>query len=183
MAIFEDLQQCQTSPCVERGCRAKSMISVLAGQERRKGRAAGPSIAPEPARRLDALQLGKIKRANRLQLLCGRGLLETVGQVVEPCLILTLEVEQGAYRILPALRSGPAVVRPAVLHAGLRCLAARSIAPLSVRVSQSLFLCTPLRNGCGSSVRLSICAPISSHRSSVGGSGRSRERRTKLSMR
>ena len=95
MAIFEDLQQCQTSPCVERGCRAKSMISVLAGQERRKGRAAGPSIAPEPARRLDALQLGKIKRANRLQLLCGRGLLETVGQVVEPCLILTLEVEQG----------------------------------------------------------------------------------------
>ena len=75
VAIFEDLQQCQTSPCVERGSRAKSMISVLAGQERRKGRAAGPSIAPEPPRRLDALQLGKIKRANRLQLLCGRGLL------------------------------------------------------------------------------------------------------------
>ena len=69
-----------------------------------------PSVAPKPARRLDALQFGKIKPAHRLQPLCERGLLETVGQVVEPRLILTLEVEQGAYRILPALRSGPAVL-------------------------------------------------------------------------
>ena len=64
-----------------------------------------PSVAPEPARRLDALQFAKIKRTNCLQLVCGRGLLEIGGQVVEPPLILTLEVEQGAHRILPALRS------------------------------------------------------------------------------
>ena len=64
-----------------------------------------PSVAPEPARRLDALQFAKIKRTNCLQLVCGRGLLEIGWQVVEPPLILTLEVEQGAHRILPALRS------------------------------------------------------------------------------
>ena len=72
------------------------------------------SVAPEPARRLDAVQFGKIKGADRLQLVCERRLQEIVGQVVEPPLILILKVEQGAYRILPALRSGarggPAVV-------------------------------------------------------------------------
>ena len=70
--------------------------------------------------------------------------------MVEPRLILTLEVEQGAYRILPALRSGPtAVLRPAVLHPGLRCLAALSIAPLSFRVTYrhcSTSRYAPLRN-------------------------------------
>ena len=106
-----------------------------------------PSVAPEPAWRLDALQFGKIKPANRLQLVCERGLLKIVGQMVEPRLIAILEVEQGAYRILPALRSGPAVLRPAVLHPGLLCLAALSIAPLSLCVRQSQCLCAPLRNG------------------------------------
>ena len=107
----------------------------------------GASVAPEPAWRLDAVQFGKIKPANRLQLVCERGLLKIVGQMVEPRLIAILEVEQGAYRILPALRSGPAVLRPAVLHPGLLCLAALSIAPLSLCVRQSQCLCTPLRNG------------------------------------
>ena len=95
----------------------------------------------------DALQFGKIKPANRLQLVCERGLLKIVGQMVEPRLIAILEVEQGAYRILPALRSGPAVLRPAVRHPGLLCLAALSIAPLSLCVRQSQCLCAPLRNG------------------------------------
>ena len=42
------------------------------------------SVAPEPARRLDAVQFGKIKGADRLQLVCERRLQEIVGQVVEP---------------------------------------------------------------------------------------------------
>ena len=84
----------------------------------------GPSVTPEPAWRLDALQFGKIKPANRLQLVCERGLLKIVGQMVEPRWVAILEVEQGAHRILPALRSGPAVLRAAVLHPGLLCLAA-----------------------------------------------------------
>ena len=123
-----------------------------------------PSVAPIPARRLDALQFDKIKLAHRLQPLCERGLLETVGQVVEPRLILTLEVEQGAYRILPALRSGPAVLRPAVLHPGLRCLAALSIAPLSFRVTYrhcSTSRYAPLRNRFGLSVHRCRFAPSS----------------------
>ena len=41
---------------------------------------------------------------DRLQLVCERGLLKIVGQMVEPRSIAILEVEQGAYRILPALR-------------------------------------------------------------------------------
>ena len=123
-----------------------------------------PSVAPIPARRLDALQFGKIKPAHRLQPLCERGLLETVGQVVEPRLILTLEVKQGAHRILPALRSGPAVLRPAVLHPGLRCLAALSIAPLSFRVTYrhcSTSRYAPLRNRFGLSVHRCRFAPRS----------------------
>ena len=107
------------------------------GQCRRNRRCAGASVAPEPAWRLDAVQFGKIKPANRLQLVCERGLLKIVGQMVKPRLVAILEVEQGAYRILPALRSGPAVLRPAVLHPGLLCLAALSIAPLSLCVRQS----------------------------------------------
>ncbi len=79
-------------------------------------------------------------------------------------LILTLEVEQGAYRILPALRSGPAVLRPAVLHPGLRCLAALSIAPLSFRVTYrhcSTSRYAPLRNRFGLSVHRCRFAPSS----------------------
>ena len=79
-------------------------------------------------------------------------------------LILTLEVEQGAYRILPALRSGPAVLRPAVLHPGLRCLAALSIAPLSFRVTYrhcSTSRYAPLRNRFGLSVHRCRFAPRS----------------------
>ena len=106
-----------------------------------------PSVTPEPARWLDAFQFGKIKGAYLLQLACGRGLPETVGQVVEPCLILILEVEQSAYRILPALRSRAAVLRPAVMQARLLCLAALSITPLSLGVGQSHVHCAPLRNG------------------------------------
>ena len=108
-------------------------------------RAADASVAPEPTRRLDALQFGKIKRADRLQFLCQRGLLEVVGQVVEPPLILILKVEQGVHRILPAPRSGSAVCWSAVVDPRLRCLAALAIAPLSFGVSHGL--CAPLRNG------------------------------------
>ena len=111
------------------------------------GRQQVASVAPKPARRLHALQFAKIKRANRLQLVGKRGLLERIGQVVEPLLILPLEVAQGAYRILPALRSRAPVVRPAVLRSRLLRLAPRSIAPLAFGVSQRHDHCTPLRNG------------------------------------
>ena len=96
-----------------------------------------PSVTTEPARRLDALQFGKIKAANRLPTVSEGGLPKIVGQVVEPRLVLTLEVDQGAHRILPALRSRPAVLRRAVEQARLLCLAALSIAPLSLGVGQS----------------------------------------------
>ena len=95
------------------------------------------SVTAEPARQLDAVQFGKIKGTDRLQLECERGFLEIVGQVVEPRLVFTLEVEQGAYRILPAPRSRPAVRRRAVMQARLLCLAALSMAPLSLGVGQS----------------------------------------------
>ena len=96
------------------------------------------SVTAEPARQLDAVQFGKIKGTDRLQLECERGFLEIVGQVVEPRLVFTLEVEQGAYRILPAPRSSrPAVRRRAVMQARLLCLAALSMAPLSLGVGQS----------------------------------------------
>ena len=109
-----------------------------------------PQSRATPARRLDALQFGEIKGANRLQLVCERGLPETVGQVVEPRLVLIPKVEQGAYRILPALRSRAAVLRLAVLQARLLCLAALSITPLSLGVSQSHgHHRAPLRSGCG----------------------------------
>ena len=108
-----------------------------------------PSVTPEPARRLDALQFGKIKGAYLLQLVCERGLPETVGQVVEPRLVLMLKIEQGADRILPALRSGSAVLRWSVmlLLLWLRCLAALTITPLPLCVGQSHGHCAPLRNG------------------------------------
>ena len=111
------------------------------------GRQQVASVTPIPAWRLDARQFTKIKRANRLQLVAKRGLLERIGQVVEPPLILPLEVEQGAHRILPALRSRAPVVRPAVLRARLLRLAPRSIAPLAFGVRQRHGHCTPLRNG------------------------------------
>ena len=110
------------------------------------------SVASEPARRLDALQFGKIKGANRLQFVCERGLPETVGQVVEPRLVLILKVEQGAYRILPALRSGSAVLRSSVMQLRLRCLVALSITPLSLGVGQSHGHWAPLRNGADGAV-------------------------------
>ena len=95
------------------------------------------SVTAEPARRLDAVRIGKIKGTDRLQLVCERGFLEIVGQVVESRLVFTLEVEQGEYRILPAPRSRPAVRRRAVMQARLLCLAALSMAPLSLGVAQS----------------------------------------------
>ena len=58
-----------------------------------------------------------------------------------------LKVEQGAYRVLPALRSRAAVLRPAVMQARLLCLAALPITPLSLDVGQSHGHCAPLRNG------------------------------------
>ena len=121
------------------------------GQDLRNGAGVArvPSVPPEPARRLDAVQFGKIKGANRLQPVSKRGLPEIVGQVVEPRLVLPLEVEQGAYRILPELRSRVAVLRPAVMQAWLLCLAAFTIAPLSLGVGQSHGHCAPLRNGSG----------------------------------
>ena len=82
-----------------------------------------------------------------LQLACGRGLRETVGKVVEPCLILILEVEQSAYRILPALRAGSAVLRWSVMALRLRCLVALSITALALGIGQSHDHCAPLRNG------------------------------------
>ena len=72
---------------------------------------------------------------------------ETVGQVVEPRLVLRLKVEQGADRILPALRSGSAVLRWSVMLLRLRCLAALTITPLPLCVGQSHGHCAPLRNG------------------------------------
>ena len=132
-----------------------------------------PSVTPEPARRLDALQFGKIKGAYLLQLVCERGLPETVGQVVEPRLVLMLKVEQGAYRILPALRSGSAVLRWSVMLLRLRRLAALTITPLPLCVGQSHGHCAPLRNGAGGAAGSD----------GSGGPGSSRERRTKLSMR
>ena len=59
------------------------------------------------------------------------------------------QVEQGAYRILPALRSGSAVLRWSVMLLRLRCLAALSITPLPLCVGQSHGHCAPLRNGAG----------------------------------
>ena len=50
------------------------------------------AVTPEPARRLDALQVGKIKGADHLQPVCNRGLPQTVGQVVELRFVLILEV-------------------------------------------------------------------------------------------
>ena len=94
------------------------------------------SVACEPPRRLDTVQFGKIKAADPLQLVGERGRAEIVGQVVEPPLIFILEVQQGAYRLVPALRSRPAVVRPSVPHLRLLRLVALAIAPLSLRVGQ-----------------------------------------------
>ena len=105
-----------------------------------------PSVTPEPARRLDAVQFGEIKRAYLRQLLCGRGLGETGGQVVEPSLVLILEVEQSTHRILPALRSRAAIPRWSIMAPRLRCLVALSITPLSLGVGQSHGNCAPLRN-------------------------------------
>ena len=121
------------------------------GQDLRNGAGVArvPSVPPEPARRLDAVQFGKIKGANRLQPVSKRGLPEIVGQDVEPRLVLLLEIEQGAYRILPELRSRAAVLRPAVMQAWLLCLAALTIAPLSRGVGQSHGHWAPLRNGSG----------------------------------
>ena len=127
------------------------------------------SVASEPARRLDALQCGKIKGANRLQLVCERGLPETVGQVVEPRLVLILKVEQGAYRILPALRSGSAVLRSSVMQLRLRCLVALSITPLSLGVGQSHGHCAPLRNGCGRCGRGQVCGVDLGSRGALAG--------------
>ena len=102
-----------------RSDREKCPVGTVAGRELdgcggRPGRVS-PSVTSEPARRLDAVQFGKIKRAYLRQLLCGRGLRETGGQVVEPSLVLILEVEQSAHRILPALRSGAAIPRWSVM--------------------------------------------------------------------
>ena len=62
-------------------------------------------------------------------------------------LILVLEVDEGTHRILPALRSGAPVVRPAVPRRRLLRLAPRAIASLSLGVSQRHGNCAPLRNG------------------------------------
>ena len=96
-----------------------------------------PSVTPESARRrFDAVECEKIKRTYLLQLVCGRRLPETVGEVVEPCLILILEVKQSAYRILPAAALGSGVPRWSVMHQRLRLLSlvALPITPLSLCV-------------------------------------------------
>ena len=134
--------------CPVRHRSGRGAAKVRAGRPR-PACCRSPSVTPEPARRLDAVQFGKIKRAYLLQLLCRRGLRETGRQVVEPSLIFILEVEQSAYRILPELRSRVAVLRPAVMQAWLLCLAAITIAPLSLGVGQSHGHCAPLRNGSG----------------------------------
>ena len=90
----------------QRSCLAGRAGGASAGRSRQVA-----SVTPESARQFDAVECGKIKRTYLLQLVCGRRLPETVGEVVEPCLIFILEVKQSAYRILPALRSGAAVPR------------------------------------------------------------------------
>ena len=117
-----------------RVARAGGAGSASAGRSRQVD-----SVTPESARRFDAVECGKIKRTYLLQLACGRRLPETVGEVVEPCLIFILEVKQSAYRILPALRSGAAVPRWSVMHLRLRLLSlvALPITPLSLCVGQS----------------------------------------------
>ena len=132
-------------------------VGTVAGPDRhrcvldeRSGRAGGCSVAPEPARRVDALQFAKIEQANRLQLVREHRLGEIVGQVVEPGLVLSLKVKQSAHRILPALRSGAPVLVSSVLQLWLLCLVAFSITPLSLGIGQSHGHCAPLRNGpCG----------------------------------
>ena len=104
-----------------------------ATQPRRVG-GNGASVAPIPSRRFDTRQFVEVKFADRLQLLGERGLLECVGQVVEPRLILLLEVEQGAHRSPPALRARAPVRRLAVLRLRWLSLAPRSVAALSFRI-------------------------------------------------
>ena len=118
----------------QRSCLAGRAGGASAGRSRQVA-----SVTPESARRFDAVECEKIKRTYLLQLACGRRLPETVGEVVEPCLILILEVKQSAYRILPALRSGAAVPRWSVMHLRLRLLSlvALPITPLSLCVGQS----------------------------------------------
>ena len=142
----EDLgSSARRAPCVERGCRAKSMISVLAGQERRKGRAAGPSIAPEPFRGGSTLSSSARSSVQIASSCCA----------VADSWRLSGRLSSHASRYSPSGgRAGCSTascqrcgrdLRSCGLRyctTGLRCLAARSIAPLSVRVSQSLFLCT-----------------------------------------
>ena len=118
----------------QRSCLAGRAGGANAGRSRQVA-----SVTPESARRFDAVECGKIKRTYLLQLVCGRRLAETVGEVVEPCLTLILQVKQSAYRILPALRSGAAVPRWSVMHLRLRLrsLVALPITPLSLCVGQS----------------------------------------------
>ena len=118
----------------QRSCLAGRTGSASAGRSRQVA-----SVTPESARRFDAVECGKIKPTYLLQLACGCRLPETVGEVVEPCLIFILEVKQSAYRILPALRSGAAVLQWSVMHLRLRLLSlvALPITPLSLCVGQS----------------------------------------------
>ena len=139
----EGVTECPAVPRC-RGRRAALVPGRAGGASAGRSRQVA-SVTPESARRFDAVECEKIKRTYLLQLACGRRLPETVGEVVEPCLIFILEVKQSAYRILPALRSGsggPAAVGTAPAPAVAVPCGAPDNAVVAVRWSKPWSLST-----------------------------------------
>ena len=95
------------------------------------------SVAPEAARRLQGLQVAEVVLADGRQAFGNRRRLEAVGQVVQPFLVLGLQVHEGLDGIAPVLRPAAAVLRPSVVHARLLVLAAVAVALLSLGVAES----------------------------------------------
>ena len=68
------------------------------------------SITSEAERRLQGFQVPEIVLADGLQFFGDRGSLETIGQVIEPALILDLQVDERLNGITPTLRAATAVL-------------------------------------------------------------------------
>ncbi len=112
------------------GCQPDQSLQAVATQPVGGG---SRSRARSRAAARCSLQLRKIKRAHRLQLGCARGLLEGGGEVVEPRMLLILELEQGGYRILPACGRSCGVAACGTAAAGARPCGARESAAVVAR--------------------------------------------------
>ena len=95
------------------------------------------SVSSEAARRLQRFQVTKVMLTDSPEALGENGCPETVRQVVEPRLILALEINKCLDGMPPALWTAATVLGPAVLHPRIPGLLTFSKTPLSLRVSQS----------------------------------------------